>query len=132
MYSNNHYNKSLKTFARTHRNESTQAEIRIWAEVLSKRQMLGYQFLRQRPIDNFIADFFCKELKLVIELDGYTHEFDETYQKDLKKEQRLKELGYIVIRFRDSEVMKEINRVKEIIAWRIGEIRKASSPSTRS
>jgi len=128
MYSNNHYNKSLKTFARAHRNKSTQAEIRMWVEVLSRKQMLGYQFLRQRPIDNFIADFFCKELKLVIETDGYTHQFEETRKKDLKKEQRLHELGFLFIRFRDDEVMNEIERVKEVIAWKIGDIRKTSSP----
>ena len=118
MYSNNHYNKSLKTFARAHRNESTHAEVRLWVEALSKRQMLGYQFLRQRPIDNFIVDFFCKELKLVIEVDGYTHQFDETYKKDLKKEQRLLELGYFIIRFRDEEV----------IVWKIEEIKKHHPP----
>ena len=80
--------------------------------------MLGYQFLRQRPIDNFIVDFFCKELKLVIEVDGYTHQFDETYKKDLKKEQRLLELGYFIIRFRDEEV----------IVWKIEEIKKHHPP----
>lgn len=121
--SNNHYNKNLKSFAREHRNEGTRAEIRLWKEVLSRKQMLGFQFLRQRPIDRFIADFFCKELKLVIEVDGYTHHFEETHEKDLIKERRLLELGYTTIRFKDEEVLNEIERVKEIIVWKIEDLR---------
>lgn len=128
MYSNNHYNKSLKEFARVKRNSGTKAEVRLWAEVLSRRQMLGYQFLRQRSIDKFIADFFCKELKLVIEVDGYTHQFEETRKRDLQKEQRLIELGCFVLRFRDADVMNDLARVKEIIAQKINTIKKASSP----
>lgn len=132
MYSNNHYNKSLKNFAQVHRNESTKAEIRLWVEVLSKKQMFGYQFLRQRPIDNFIVDFFCKPLKFAIEVDGYTHDFDEIYQKDLKKKQRLQELGYFVIRFRDEEIINEIGRVKEIIAENILRINRRHPPNPPS
>ena len=128
MYSNNHYNKALKGFARENRNKSTKAEIRLWVEVLSKKQMLGYQFLRQRPIDNFIADFFCKEIKLIIEIDGYTHLLEEVYKKDLIKDQRLKQLGYNVIRFQDDDVMNEIEKVREKIAFWIGEFKKPSSP----
>ncbi|MEW5800040.1 MAG: endonuclease domain-containing protein [Bacteroidota bacterium] len=126
VYSNNHYNKSLKGFARANRNSGTKAEIRLWTEVLNRRQMLGYQFLRQRPIDKFIADFFCKELKLVIETDGYTHQLKEAYEKDQRREQRLKELGYCILRFRDEDVMNNIARVKEMIAWKIHEIKKSS------
>lgn len=88
--------------------------------------MLGYQFLRQRPIDKFIADFFCKELKLVIETDGYTHQLNEAYEKDQRREQRLTESGYSVLRFRDEDVMNDIARVKEIIVLKIHEIKKSS------
>ncbi|MDB5282041.1 MAG: hypothetical protein JWO06_1116 [Bacteroidota bacterium] len=66
--------------------------------------MLGFAFLRQRSIDNYIGDFFCKELKLVIELNGITHHYEETYQKDLKKERKLDSLGYTVLRFADEDV----------------------------
>ena len=88
--------------------------------------MLGYQFLRQRPIDKFIADFFCKELKLMIETDGYTHQLNGAYEKDQKREQRLIELGYCILRFHDEEVMNDIARVKENIALKIHEIKKSS------
>ena len=77
--------------------------------------MMGYDFHRQKPIDRFIADFFCNKLRLVIELDGYSHDFKEVYEKDLIKEVRLNELGISVLRFDDREVMQDIDNVlKEI------------------
>lgn len=110
-----HYNKKLKPFARNNRNNSTKAEIRLWCELLRNKQMIGYSFLRQRPIENFIADFYCKELKLVIETDGITHLSEETIQKDKEKEQKLKELGITVLRFWDDEVMNNIENVRRTI-----------------
>jgi Uncharacterized protein conserved in bacteria len=77
---NYHYNKKLKQYARDMRNRSTKAETLLWDDVL-KHSFLGYQFLRQRPILNYIADFACLELMLVIEVDGMTHEFDVTQKK---------------------------------------------------
>ena len=70
------YNPKLKEKARHLRNNSTKAEIRLWL-YLKRRQMMGYDFHRQKPIDNFIVDFFCRELMLAIELDGYTHTFEK-------------------------------------------------------
>ncbi len=113
--SNHHYNKSLKTFARTHRNESTKAEIRLWCELLRKRQMMGFPFLRQRPISNYIADFFCKELKLIIETDGISHSWEGAAERDQQRTDDLAELGYTVLRFDDKDVMKNIDYVREII-----------------
>ena len=72
---------------------------------------MGYRFLRQRPIDQFIVDFFSKELNLVIELDGYTHQFEEVIEKDKYKDKRLSELGFDVIRFSDEEVLSDLNNV---------------------
>ena len=74
--SNLYYNKKLKEFARRLRKQTTNAEVKLWNEVLRGRQMHGYTFLRQRPILYFIADFMCKELMLIIEVDGYTHEWE--------------------------------------------------------
>ncbi len=83
------YNPKLKEKARHLGNNSTKAEIRLWL-YLKVRQMMGYDFHRQKPTDNFIVDFFCRELMLAIELDGYTHTFEEVADRDEKKEQRLK------------------------------------------
>ena len=111
------YNPKLKEKARHLRNNSTKTEIRLWL-YLKGRQMMGYEFHRQKPIDNFIVDFFCRELMLAIELDGYTHTFEEVADRDEKKEQRLRELGVRVKRFRDEDVMNNIEGVmKEIKDW---------------
>jgi very-short-patch-repair endonuclease len=112
---NNHYNKNLKSFAREHRNFSTKAEIRLWCELLRNKQMLGIPFLRQRPIDKYIADFFCKELKLIIETDGASHTWEGAIEKDQRRTEDLERLGYTVLRFDDSDVMDNINYVKEKI-----------------
>jgi very-short-patch-repair endonuclease len=109
---NNHYNKKLKGFAKTLRIHSTRSEIRLWSEVLRNKQMLGYAFLRQRPVGNFIADFMQKDLKLVIELDGITHFDEEGVKRDMQKDKVLNELGFTVIRFKDEDVMKQLESVK--------------------
>jgi len=108
--SNNYYNKKLKPFARELRKHSTLSEIILWTEVLKSRKLKGYQFLRQRTVYKYIADFFCKELKLIIELDGFTHESKQFVDKVRQKE--LEKLGYNVIRFDDAEVMGELGRVR--------------------
>ena len=107
----NNYNKRLKQFARNLRNQSSKAEIILWSRVLRNRSIMGYQFLRQRPIDKFIVDFFCKELKLVIEVDGLTHTFEENFEKEFNRQKRLEDLGYVVIRFSDDEVLNHRDNV---------------------
>ena len=109
-----HYNPKLKEYARQHRNNSTKAEIRLWQQ-LKRDQIRGYDFHRQKPIDNYIVDFFCNKLKLAIEVDGYTHQFEEVLNKDKIKEQKLKELGIYMLRFNDEEVMKDIDNVVRVI-----------------
>lgn len=78
--------------------------------------MLGFPFLRQRPIENYIADFLCKELNLIIEIDGYSHQFK--YGEDIERDARLKQLGFHVLRFTDDEITKHITNVERaIIQW---------------
>lgn len=77
--------------------------------------MLEFRFLRQRPIGNFIVDFFCKELKLIIELDGYSHHIEEVAIKDQVRENDLKHMGYSILRFEDSEVLDDLNNVVRTI-----------------
>ena len=79
------YNPALKELARQLRNNLTHSEIKLWKAIRGK-VMYGYDFHRQKPIDNFIVDFFCHELMLAIELDGYSHQLEETYIKDVQKE----------------------------------------------
>jgi very-short-patch-repair endonuclease len=108
------YNTSLKQLARQLRKNSTQSEIKLWSHLRNK-QMMGYDFHRQKPIDNFILDFFCYELMLCIELDGFTHQFEDVYKKDVFKENRLLELGITTLRFADNMVMHDIANVLRAI-----------------
>ncbi len=108
---NNFYNKRLQPFAHEKRYEMTKAEACLWKFVLSGKK-LGYTFNRQRPVLNFIVDFMCKDLKLVIEVDGYSHFLDEIKMKDEKKQKALENLGYTVIRFQDSEILNQIETVR--------------------
>ena len=77
--------------------------------------MHGFDFHRQRPVDEFIIDFFCQELYLGIELDGYSHLLDESRSRDQNKERRLKELGVKLIRFWDEEVFNDLDNVLRVI-----------------
>ncbi len=119
-----HYNPILKKFARELRNNSTETEIYLWQKLKGK-QMYGYDFHRQKPIDNFIVDFFCSKLMLAIEVDGYSHEFLEVYLKDVNKENRLNELGIQVLRFSDHQVLKDMQNVIAAIEYFILEYEKA-------
>ncbi len=108
------YNPKLKEKARELRNNSTLSEVILWG-YLKGKQMHGFDFHRQSPVDNFIVDFLCRELYLAIELDGYTHLLEKTTQRDLEKENRLKEFGIKLIRFWDEEVYNDIDNVLRVI-----------------
>ena len=75
------YNPVLKEIARTLRNNSTLGEILLWKKLRNK-QMLGFDFYRQKPIDQFIVDLYCIELQLAIEIDGGSHNSDKAREKD--------------------------------------------------
>ena len=121
------YNPKLKEFARKLRNDSTRTEIFLWLKLKGK-QMYGYDFHRQKPIDNYILDFFCYELMLGIEVDGYSHQFLEVFNKDGVKEKRMNELGITVLRFSDEQVLKEMENVIRAIEFYIYENEKNTQP----
>lgn len=75
--------------------------------------MCGYDFDRQKPIDNYIVDFYCKDLLLVIEIDGESHYGKE--DKDEKRDKRLNQLGVTVLRFDDPDVRYDLEKVLERI-----------------
>ncbi|MBU0559234.1 MAG: DUF559 domain-containing protein [Bacteroidetes bacterium] len=109
------YNPNLKEKARELRNNSTTSEIRLW-KLLKGRQMCGFDFHRQKPIDKYIVDFFCSELMLAIEIDGISHLGKEKY--DAYRQKRLEELGVIFLRFDDNDVYYKLPEViKTIEKW---------------
>lgn len=105
------YNKGFRRFAHENRSEMTKAEACLWKYVLGGRRMGGYQFRRQRPVLNYIADFMCKELMLIIEVDGLTHQWEEIAENDKTREEALTAMGFTVLRFDDNDVLEAINSV---------------------
>lgn len=115
---NYHYNPALKPYARDLRKRMTKAEACLWKYQLRAGQMKGYQFLRQRPVLNYIADFMCKELMLIIELDGITHETEAAQLKDRQKDRELEAVGFTVLRFSNWEVLHRMGSVSEtLVRW---------------
>jgi very-short-patch-repair endonuclease len=108
------YKPYLKELARKLRKTMTPGEVILWNHLKGK-QMHGYDFDRQRPIDRFIVDFYCKELMLAIEIDGSSHDSAVAQQKDLERQTRLESLGVKFLRFREEEVCNQIPAVLAVI-----------------
>ncbi|MHA6248682.1 endonuclease domain-containing protein [Pontibacter sp. CAU 1760] len=109
------YKPYLKDLAKQLRQNSTLSDILLW-DVLRNRQLLGLDFDRQKPLDNFIVDFYCKELMLAIEVDGDSHDYK--YEEDIIRQQTLEKLGVSFLRFDDAEVKHNLrNVIREIEAW---------------
>jgi very-short-patch-repair endonuclease len=113
------YNPALKNKAKELRNNSTVTEIKLW-KFLKGRQMCGYDFHRQIPLDQYIVDFFCSELMLAIEIDGISHEGREKYDK--QRQEILERRGINFLRFEDDDVFYNIEKViTKIEKWIIND-----------
>jgi very-short-patch-repair endonuclease len=108
------YKKKLKYTARMLRKNMTLSEILLWKELKGK-QLLGYDFDRQRPIDSYIVDFYCKDLQLAIEIDGESHYYDGAYERDIKRQKRLESLGVRFLRFEDEAIKQNLGTVLTMI-----------------
>ncbi|HTN17127.1 MAG TPA: endonuclease domain-containing protein [Chitinophagaceae bacterium] len=102
------YHHSLVPLARQLRQNMTIAEAMLWQE-LKQKKMLGMDFDRQKPILNYIVDFYCKDLMLAIEVDGGSH--DSKQEADSKRQKELESVGVCFLRFREQEVRKDIVNV---------------------
>jgi very-short-patch-repair endonuclease len=102
------YDPKSKQVARMLRKHSTLAEILLW-NALKGKKMLGYDFHRQKPTDRFVVDYYCPGLKLVLEIDGVTHE--EKEKEDRIRQKTLESFGPFVLRFRDEEVKQNLDGV---------------------
>ncbi len=110
------YNPKLKDLARQLRKNMTLSEVLLWNQL--KQKKLGFDFDRQRPIDNYIVDFYCKDLMLAIEIDGQSHDTSEIAEKDEIRQNKLESLGVNFLRFSDILVKKDMSRVVfEIQQW---------------
>lgn len=110
------YGAKEETFeaARILRKNETPAEKHLWERINNNK--LGYKFRRQHPIWFFIADFYCHQLKIVIEVDGGIHLSPEQRDYDLRREEEIKQFEVRIIRFTNEEVLGKVEKV-------IGEIK---------
>jgi very-short-patch-repair endonuclease len=114
IQNNWHYNPKLKDRAKYLRKHFTKAESYLWKFGL-KGNIMGYAFKRQRPVLNYIADFMCCELNLIIECDGATHLLPGAKERDLKRQCELEAVGFTVLRFEDSMVLNHLTTALGII-----------------
>ena len=108
------YNKNLKQASRDLRNNLTDAEKLLWSKLRGK-QILGLQFYRQKPILNYIVDFYCPAANLVIECDGSQHFTDEGLEADRMRDDALAQLGLKVFRFDNGQLVEQLDSVVEVI-----------------
>ena len=115
MFSKNHlpYNPRLKDFSRQLRQGGIMAEALLWKQL--KARQIGFQFNRQKPILNYIADFYCEEVGVVVEIDGSSHDTPEAQLKDKERDRQMRVIGLEIIRVSDRDVLRDAVRVAEFI-----------------
>ncbi len=106
------YNRKLKEYSRKLRNNSTLSEVLLWKHLRAK-QMKGYTFNRQKPLLNYIVDFYCSPLNLIIEIDGESHNYK--FSADKNRQSELKKYGLHFLRFNDKKIKKDIDNVLRTI-----------------
>ena len=121
------YNPNVKHKARQLRKNMTNSERALWSRLRGK-QLLGVQFYRQKPIGNYIVDFFAAKMKLVVEVDGSQHMETNHAKKDKRRDEYLTSVGLTVLRFNNREVLAETDAVIKIIYRSIAKRLKSKSP----
>jgi very-short-patch-repair endonuclease len=108
------YNRKLTQPSRQLRKNMTAAERFLWSKIRGN-QIKGCWFYSQKPVGEYIADFYCPNAKLVIEVDGGQHYSNENMEYDKVRSQHIESLGLKVIRFTNTEVLTNIDGVIEVI-----------------
>ena len=112
------YNPKLKERARQLRKNMTEPEVILW-QYLRKKQIWNQQFYRQRPIGQFIIDFYAPDVNLVIEVDGGRHYTEEGLEYDMKRDAYLKSQQLRVLRFTNSDVYNNLEGVLKAIQYEV-------------
>lgn len=111
-----HYKENLNPLAKKLRKAGNLSEVILWNEL--KKDKLGYQFLRQRPIGKYIVDFYCSSLNLAIEIDGAASHDCKTEQDKIRQKE-IESLGVKIIRFADADIRYNIEGVLQILKTKI-------------
>lgn len=108
------YTPQAKAFAQKLRQQMTYSEVKLWNE-LKNGLMMGYDFDRQRPMLNYIVDFYCKDLMLALEVDGKTHEDKDVLLKDPIRQDEIEQYGISFLRFNALDVVRDMKNVLRTI-----------------
>ena len=114
------YNPKLKLRARQMRNEMTAAEKKLWYDYLRGDE---HRWLRQKPIGDYILDFYCPKFKLAIEVDGAAHLESKDVVYNKKRTEELKKLGIKILRFWNNDILDGLAEVANIIEKQIKKIK---------
>ena len=113
------YDKNLVSKARELRKSEIEAEKKFWSEILKNKNLINFKFTRQKPIGNFIMDFYCAKLKLAIEIDGKIHKFQKI--RDKERDNLLKrKFGVRIIRYKNEDVLNNTELVLDDLIQKFG------------
>jgi very-short-patch-repair endonuclease len=124
-----HYSTGPKDKSRELRKKLTESESVLWSR-LRRKQLLGIQFYRQKPIGQYIVDFFAPRAKLVVEVDGSQHAEEDYLRRDENRDEYLTGLGLKVLRFNSRAVLTETDAVVAVIYWAIAKQLNSEIPPT--
>ena len=113
-YTRHLYKNKLKAYSKKNRKNPTLAE-KLFRDEILKQDKTGYRFLRQKPLDNFIMDFYCPKLKLCIEIDGWYHQDEDQTDYDEVRENILETYNINILRFTNEQVFDDLNNIKKIL-----------------
>ncbi|KAB2881268.1 DUF559 domain-containing protein [bacterium] len=114
------YNQPVQTEKRRDlRNHATRSEKLLWSHLKGK-QLSGFKFRRQHGVGPYVLDFYCPEAKLAIEIDGASHDSDDAKTKDQRRQAFIEEFGVRFLRFKDTELFENPNKVLEKIKEELG------------
>jgi tRNA G37 N-methylase TrmD/very-short-patch-repair endonuclease len=109
----------LTQVARKLRQDYTIAENKLWKQ-LRNRQLNNLKFRRQHPIENYVVDFLCEDLRLIVELDGGQHNEEQNQLADQTRTEKLESLGYKILRFWNNQIFENLTGTLEVIASTAG------------
>lgn len=118
------YDNGLTAFARENRKHPTAAESKLWYQLLRMRNLSAYKFTRQKPIANFIVDFYCAELRLAIEIDGDSHAESVVY--DAERTKALNSLGITIVRYTNDDILNNLQGVYVDLMRRVAMLKGAA------
>lgn len=122
-----YYQSYLRQNSRSLRNNQTKEEQILWFH-LRKKQIYNQQFYRQKPIGNYIVDFVCPRIKLIIEVDGSDHEYK--YEEDIKRQKDLENLGFYIFRIKNKQIHYNLKGVMQAIELVVNSLKKGENPSS--